>query len=171
LENSDTRLAKLDAVDGPYTALILAKAGLVRMGMTSRITADLTPPIFYHAVGQGALAVEIRSEDVEARELCKTLTHTPTQWLCLAERACLRVLEGGCSVPVGVQSMIDDDDCLDLTACVTSVDGQHHVQCQSRTKVSDARSAEEIGEKVAKMLMSDGAQPILDEIAKQREEK
>ncbi|KAI0296678.1 porphobilinogen deaminase, dipyromethane cofactor binding domain-containing protein [Russula brevipes] len=99
-----TRFAKLDDPDGPYAALILAKAGLLRLGFDDRVTCDVVAPTLFHAVGQGALAVEIRADDAEARRLCSALTHWPTSWRCLAERACLRVLEGGCSVPVGVHS-------------------------------------------------------------------
>ncbi|CAL1697299.1 unnamed protein product [Somion occarium] len=91
--NLNTRMAKLDAPDSPYAALILAKAGLVRLGWGSRMTADLHPPTLYHAVSQGALAIEIRSDDTEARELCRSVTHWQTEWQCAAERACLRVLE------------------------------------------------------------------------------
>jgi hydroxymethylbilane synthase len=76
------------------------------MAMDSRLTSDLAPPILYHAVGQGALAVEIRSSDSDARELCKSLIHRETLWKCSAERAMLRELEGGCSVPVGVHSSL-----------------------------------------------------------------
>jgi hydroxymethylbilane synthase len=79
---------------------------MVRLGMGDRLTADLAPPVLYYAVSQGALGIEIRSDDAEAMELCKKLTHRETQWTCLAERACLRVLEGGCSVPVGIQSAL-----------------------------------------------------------------
>ena len=89
-------MAKLDAPDSPFAAIILAKAGMVRLGWGSRITCDLGPPIALHAVSQGALAIEIRSDDEEARALCRSITHWPTEWSCLAERACLRVLEGGC---------------------------------------------------------------------------
>lgn len=96
-----TRLAKLNAPDGAYTALTLAKADLVRLGLGDRISSEIPPPTLYHAVSQGALAVEVRSDDVEAIELCKRLTHRETLWECSAERACLRVLEGGFSVPVG----------------------------------------------------------------------
>ena len=115
----NTRLAKLDAVDGPYAALVLAKSGLVRLGTGDRATSDMLPPILYYAVSQGALAVEIRS-DTEGIELCKKITHRDTLWRCMAERACFRVLEGGCSVPVGVESTlstVNNSEILTLTGC------------------------------------------------------
>jgi hydroxymethylbilane synthase len=166
---SDTRLRKLDDPNGPYTAIILAKAGMLRMSMESRLTSDLAPPILYHAVGQGALAVEIRSSDSEARKLCKSLTHRETLWKCAAERAMLRELEGGCSVPVGVHSSLvegeqDGVDVLTLVGCVTSLDGAVHVQEMLKERVSSSSGAEKVGERLAKTLLQNGASSILEGI-------
>ncbi|KAG2370358.1 porphobilinogen deaminase, dipyromethane cofactor binding domain-containing protein [Suillus spraguei] len=178
--NLNTRLAKLDAPDGPYTALILAKAGLVRLGMGDRVTADLTAPILFHAVSQGALAVEIRADDQEARKLCKTLTHQETQWKCLTERALLRELEGGCSVPVGVSTSLSQIDksageltraTLTMTGCVTSLDGSVHVQDTLSQEVESTQDAEELGRKLATKLMSNGAKAILDDITQDRRKR
>ncbi|KAJ3576278.1 hypothetical protein NP233_g532 [Leucocoprinus birnbaumii] len=173
--NLNTRLAKLDGPDGPYAALILAKAGLVRLGMGDRITTDLGPPTLLYAVSQGALGVEVRSDDKEAIELCKIITHTETQWKCLAERACLRVLEGGCSVPVGVASGIEwqskEVGELTLTGSVTSIDGQEHVEHTLKEKVSSVEEAEEVGAKLAKILIETGAKKILDDINVDRERR
>ncbi|KAJ6569538.1 porphobilinogen deaminase [Mycena capillaripes] len=168
--NLNTRLAKLDAPDGPYAALILAKSGMVRNGMGDRLTADILPPTLYHAVSQGALAVEVRSDDAEAIELCKQLTHRETQWACLAERACLRVLEGGCSVPVGVLTKLDASE-LELTGCVTSLDGGQHVQHTVKEKVASAEDAERVGAALAKILIDTGAGEILADINKDRERR
>ena len=165
---SDTRLRKLDDPNGPYTAIILAKAGMLRMALDSRLTSDLAPPILYHAVGQGALAVEIRSTDSDARELCETLTHRETLWKCSAERAMLRELEGGCSVPVGVHSSLVEGeggvDILTLVGCVTSIDGVTHVQEELEESVSSLLEAEKVGEKLAKVLLQNGASAILEGI-------
>ncbi|PFH54697.1 hypothetical protein AMATHDRAFT_37976 [Amanita thiersii Skay4041] len=174
--NLNTRLAKLDDPDGPYAALILAKAGLVRLGMGDRITADITTPTLFHAVSQGALAVEIREDDTEALELCKMLTHWPTQYRCLAERACLRVLEGGCSVPVGVSTHLELDSTpeagkLTLTGCVTAIDGQAHVEHTLSRRVTSVKEVEDIGVQVAKILMDTGAKKILDDINEDRERR
>lgn len=178
--NLNTRLAKLDAPDGPYTALILAKAGLVRLGMGDRVTADLTAPILFHAVSQGALAVEIRSDDQEARALCKMLTHQETQWKCLAERALLRELEGGCSVPVGVSTSLSQIDksaseltraTLAITGCVTSLDGSVHVQDTLTQEVESTQGAEQLGVNLAIKLMANGAKAILDDITQDRRKR
>ena len=184
---SNTRITKLDAADGPYAALILAKAGLVRLGMGDRITADIVPPTLYHAVSQGALAVEIRSDDEEAMELCRKLTHWETQWKCMAERACLRVLEGGCSVPVGVASylVVNEIDAqadregtgngkagvLTLTGCVTAINGDVHVEHSLSERVGSVEEAEAAGEGLARALIETGAKGILDDINKDRERR
>ena len=170
----NTRLAKLDAVDGPYAALILAKSGLVRLGMGDRATSDILPPTLYYAVSQGALAVEVRSDDTEAIELCKQITHRDTLWRCMAERACLRVLEGGCSVPVGVESTlsaVDKIEILTITGCVTSVDGREHVQHTLKEVVATLEDAEKVGEKLANILMEIGAKKILDGINEDRNQR
>ncbi|KAJ7688695.1 porphobilinogen deaminase [Mycena rosella] len=170
--NLDTRVAKLDAPDGPYAALILARAGMVRVGMGARLTADLSPPNFYYAVAQGALAIEIRSDDAAAMELCRRLAHRETEWSCLAERACLRVLEGGCSVPVGVATQLNvDAGELHITGCVTSLDGRIHVEHSLVESVESAEDAERVGARLAAVLMESGGREILDEINRDKEQR
>ena len=146
--------------------------------MGHRCTADLTAPILYHAVSQGALAIEIRSNDSQARKLCEALTHWETQWKCCAERACLRVLEGGCSVPVGITSALDvrttkgiQGGILKLTGCVTALDGQHHVEHTLEQEVNSLEEAEAVGAKLARVLIATGAKSILDDITKDRERR
>lgn len=104
--NVGTRLAKLDAPDGQYTALVLAAAGLLRLGMKERITSYLSKSAggILHAVGQGAIGIEVRSDDVEAKELLAKVGCEWTTMACLAERSLMRTLEGGCSVPIGVET-------------------------------------------------------------------
>lgn len=174
----NTRLAKLDAPEGQFAALILAKAGMVRLGMGHRITADITSPILYHAVGQGALGVEIRAGDPIVKELCKSLTHWKTEWMCLAERAMLRVLEGGCSVPVGVHSVLEPiEPCatgptpsnLTITGTVTAISGSPHVEHTLSTEISSTDDAIAAGERLATILMQSGAKEILDDIFKDRQ--
>lgn len=172
--NLNTRLTKLDDPKGPYAALILAKAGLVRLGMGDRISSDLVPPTLLHAVSQGALAIEVRSNDSEALELCSHLMHWQTQYRCLAERACLRVLEGGCSVPVGIwtvlQENLTESRCgeLTLTGCVTSLDGLDHVEQTWMSKVENLADAEAVGIRVAQALLEAGAKKILEDINQDR---
>jgi hydroxymethylbilane synthase len=164
----DTRLAKLDAPDGPYTAIILAKAGLIRFGAGHRITTDVGAPTLYYAISQGALAIEIRADDAEARTVLQTLVHRPTDWACSAERSFLRVLEGGCSVPVGINSSLSDADLLKLTGCVTALDGTVHVENTLEETVRSREEAEAAGERLARILIETGAQEILDDVAADR---
>jgi hydroxymethylbilane synthase len=140
------------------------------MGFKDRITADLNPPTMFHAVSQGALGIEVRSDDAEALELCKKLTHRDTQYRCLAERACLRILEGGCSVPVGVATEIRGD-LLKLTGCVTSLNGDEHVEHTIEQTVTSPEEAAELGQKLAKVLIETGAKKILDAINVERERR
>lgn len=120
--NVNTRLAKLDA--GEYDAIILAVAGLTRLGMSDRIHQVIPSDISLHAVGQGALGIECRTEDPEILELLKVLEHQPTRDRCYAERSFLRELEGGCQVPIGVNTSVDGDT-LTLTGMVASLDGKN----------------------------------------------
>lgn len=106
--NLGTRLKKLDAADNNYTALILASAGLIRIGLGHRITAAVASPTLYHAVGQGAIGVEIRAGDRRSRDIIGSLECWKTSWRTRAERMMLKVLEGGCSVPVGCETKITE---------------------------------------------------------------
>ena len=173
----DTRIAKLDAPESPYTAIVLAKAGMIRLGWGSRITCDVGPPTLFPAVSQGALAIEVRSNDDEARALCRSITHWPTEWACRAERACLRVLEGGCSVPVGVHTTLVQAEGeshkgrLEIVGAVTSLGGERHVEHKIEAEVHTVEEAEAIGVKLAQVLKATGAKEILDEINVDREKK
>jgi hydroxymethylbilane synthase len=161
--NLNTRLAKLDA--GEYDALILAFAGLQRLGMGDRIHQILPPEVSLHAVGQGALGIECRSDDTEVLELLKAIEHVPTAQRCYAERSFLRKLEGGCQVPIGVNTQIQDGT-LTLTGIVASVDGKQLVK---DTISGEASQAEQLGVELAERLRQQGAQVILDEIFAQIE--
>jgi hydroxymethylbilane synthase len=161
--NLNTRLAKLDA--GEYDAIILAVAGLERLGMSDRIHQVIPAEVSLHAVGQGALGIECRTDDPEVLELLKALEHTPTAQRCYAERSFLRSLEGGCQVPIGVNTQIDGDT-LTLTGIVASVDGQQVVK---DTVAGDALNAEQLGIELAQKMRTQGAQEILEAIfAEQR---
>ncbi len=156
--NLNTRLAKLDA--GEYDALILAYAGLERLGMRDRIHQVLPPEVSLHAVGQGALGIECRADDPEILNLLQAIQHQPTAQRCAAERSFLRVLEGGCQVPIGVNTAIEGDT-LTLTGIVASLDGQRLVR---GTVSGTADEAESLGIQLANQLKAEGAQDILDEI-------
>ncbi|MBD1879938.1 hydroxymethylbilane synthase [Coleofasciculus sp. FACHB-T130] len=156
--NLNTRLAKLDT--GEYDAIILAVAGLQRLDMSDRIHQVIAPEVSLHAVGQGALGIECRAGDTEILELLKVLEHQPTAQRCYAERAFLRTLEGGCQVPIGVNTQIDGDT-LTLTGMVASLDGKRMIKDTVSGAASDA---EQIGIQLAHRLREQGASAILEEI-------
>lgn len=153
--NVNTRLGKLDA--GEYDGIILAVAGLQRLGMGDRIHQIIPSDISLHAVGQGALGIECRANDAEVLEILKVLEDIPSRDRCLAERAFLRELEGGCQVPIGVNTQIEND-VLTLTGLVASLDGQKLL----KDSISgSAQQAEQLGEDLAKKLRKEGAGEIL----------
>ncbi|HLO48871.1 MAG TPA: hydroxymethylbilane synthase [Kamptonema sp.] len=156
--NLNTRLAKLD--EGEYDAIILAVAGLQRLGMGDRVHQIISPEISLHAVGQGALGIECRAGDNDILELIKALEHTETAYRCYAERAFLRELEGGCQVPIGVNTKIEGDQ-LTLIGMVASLDGQRLIK---DTVTGSAVTAELLGIDLAHRLRQQGAQEILEEI-------
>jgi hydroxymethylbilane synthase len=156
--NLNTRLQKLDA--GEYDAIILAVAGLQRLGMGDRIHQIIDPDISLHAVGQGALGIECRADDEEILALFVPISHYPTTQRCLAERAFLRELEGGCQVPIGVNTAIDGDR-LTLKGIVATLDGQTLVRGEVQGSITQP---EEIGTELADRLKGEGAQAILDAI-------
>ncbi|NET74102.1 MAG: hydroxymethylbilane synthase [Sphaerospermopsis sp. SIO1G2] len=156
--NLNTRMSKLDA--GEYDALILAVAGLERLGMGDRVHQVLSADISLHAVGQGALGIECRSDDTELINLLKAIEHPQTRDRCLAERSFLRSLEGGCQVPIGVNTEINGEN-LTLTGIVASVDGQELIK---NTVIGAAKDAENLGTELANNLRQQGATEILEKI-------
>ena len=156
--NVITRLEKLDS--GEYDCLILAAAGLTRLGFGDRIHQIIPGEISLHAVGQGALGIECVDGNPEVLEMIKVLEHAPTAARCLAERAFLRELEGGCQVPIGVNTVIDGDT-LTLTGMVASLDGKRLIRDQQSGSTADA---ETIGKQLADTLKGQGAGDILKEI-------
>ena len=156
--NVITRLEKLDS--GEYDCLILAAAGLGRLGFADRIHQLIPGEISLHAVGQGALGIECVEGKPEVLEAIKVLEHTPTSQRCLAERAFLRELEGGCQVPIGVNTTFNGDE-LVLTGMVASLDGKQLIRDQARGASTDAES---IGIALAGALKQQGAGEILQKI-------
>ena len=156
--NLNTRLAKLD--NGDYDALILAVAGLERLGMKERIHQAIDPSISLYAVGQGALGIECRADDDETLALLQPLIHLDTQYRCLAERSFLRELEGGCQVPIGVNTTVTGDQ-LTLEGMVAKLDGSLLIRDQVMGSTTDA---EALGIQLADKLKSQGAGEILAEI-------
>lgn len=156
--NLNTRLRKLD--EGQYDAIVLAVAGLQRLEMDDRIHQIIPAELSLHAVGQGALGIECRSGDNEILSLLKILEDPATAHRCLAERAFLRELEGGCQVPIGVNTVLQGET-LTLTGLVASLDGQTLVKDQIQGAPSEAES---LGTQLAQRVCEQGARAILDEI-------
>jgi hydroxymethylbilane synthase len=153
--NVNTRLAKLDA--GEFDAIILAAAGLIRLGFQTRIAAYLPVSQSLPANGQGAVGIECRSDDAAVRALLAPLEHTATRQAVLAERAMNRALQGGCQVPIGAFAEIDGDQ-LHLRGLVGQLDGQQILQAEVR---GAAVAGEALGQQLAEMLLAQGAGTIL----------
>ena len=160
--NVDTRLKKVES--GEYEAVMLAKAGLDRLGLSKRISEVLAPEVCMPAVGQGAIAVECRLKDTEAGDLLATLDDAETRTAIIAERALLAALQGGCQVPLGAWARVERGE-LVLDACICSVDGVQYVK-QRATAPPD--QAIQLGEHMARVLIDAGAQSILEEVSRQR---
>ncbi|WP_432481165.1 hydroxymethylbilane synthase [Moraxella sp. ZY200743] len=163
--NVGTRLAKLDA--GEYNAIILATSGLERLELHERIRHELDDSLSLPAVGQGALAIECRSDDEMILQLLSVLNHPSTRLCVLAERAMNRTLEGGCQVPIAGFATISGDT-LTLRGRVGSIDGKTLLKsegCITLTHSSDDElTAERLGESLAKDLLCQGADAILKEV-------
>ncbi|MEX2571617.1 MAG: hydroxymethylbilane synthase [Gemmatimonadota bacterium] len=156
--NLNTRLRKLDA--GEYDAVILAVAGVVRLGLADRISERLDPPDWLPAVGQGALAIVARAEDMELSELLRAI-HDPLTADCVAaERALLRSLEGGCQIPIGALATQNDGQ-MRIDGLVADIDGEHVLRGWATGR---ANGAEALGLELADILRNQGADAILRDI-------
>jgi hydroxymethylbilane synthase len=156
--NVPTRIRKLD--EGEYDAIVLAAAGVHRLGLRSRISAYLPVGTFLPAVSQGAVAVQIRAEDSRVEPWATALEHGDTRVTTGAERAFLRRLEGGCQIPVGAFGRLSEGS-LHLRGIVASLDGDRSVQGEME---GHQREAERLGTELAEDLLTRGAREILDEI-------
>ena len=156
--NVNTRLAKLD--NGEYAAIILAAAGLIRLGFEQRIAALLPVDTSLPANGQGAVGIECRSDDTALHQLLAPLEHSPTRSCVLAERAMNRKLQGGCQVPIGAFAVIEGES-LWLRGLVGSLDGSEIIRHQVRGPVA---SAEQLGTELAEYLLGQGADRILQAV-------
>lgn len=154
--NVDTRLRKLD--EGSFDAIVLAAAGLHRLGHANRITEHLSEDFMLPAVGQGALAIETRADDAVINEIVNTLDHEATRLACRAERAFLKGLGGGCLVPIAAHATIDNGTML-LTGLVASPDGSEALRDRQSGPSSDP---EAIGQRLANEMLSRGADRILN---------
>lgn len=154
--NVDTRLRKLDADE--LDAIVLAKAGIDRLGLSGRITEVLAPDIMLSAVGQGALALECRADDAGTRDALAALDHSETRVAVTAERMLLEELEGGCQVPLGAWARKEDNGALKMDARVLAADGS---ECIERSARGSAETAEKLGRRLARDLLDAGADRLL----------
>ncbi len=157
--NVPTRLRKVD--QGQVHAAILAAAGLIRLDARQHIKEFLEPPAWLPAAGQGAIAVQIRSDDAEMRELVAPLSHAATDVAVRAERAFLAALEGGCQVPIGALAIATGDGSVTLHGFVSDVDGRDPVRGSGPV---DIESPEESGRALAADLRTRGATSLLMEL-------
>ena len=156
--NVDTRLHKLD--EGQYDAIILAAAGLTRLGYADRIKETLPCDFCIPADGQGALAIECRTDNKEVRALLEFLNHPATKSCTDAERAFLGLVEGGCQVPIGVHANTQGTK-MHVTAIIASLDGSTLLRDEIEGDVVEAVS---LGQTLGKRMLENGGKAILDEI-------
>jgi len=153
--NLQTRLRKLD--EGQYAAIILAAAGLIRLGLGDRIRAFISPQDSIPAVGQGALGIEINASRTDLFEILAPLNHINTQLCVEAERGMSRALAGSCTVPLGAYALRDGDN-INMTGFVASVDGK---QMLRETATGSTTNADAVGRALADKLIARGADKIL----------
>jgi hydroxymethylbilane synthase len=156
--NLNTRIKKLD--ESNWHGMILAKAGVTRLGWAKRITDILPFELMLPAVGQGALAVETRIGDLRTNNILHSLHHQPTADAVSAERALLRELEGGCQVPIGASGTINGTK-LYLEAVIGNLDGTKIIRGKRSGSISDA---ENIGIELAQELLHRGGKEILEQL-------
>jgi len=164
----NTRLSKLDAEDGEYSCLVLAAAGLLRLDWGARITQYLDSKTpgggMLYAVGQGALGIEIREGDEKVLGILKSLENYESTLSGSAERSLLRTLEGGCSIPIGVEATWIEKGKLLMKSIVVSLDGSESVEAERLDEILTVQDAEAFGKTLADDLIKKGASTILDKI-------
>ena len=156
--NLDTRLKKLN--EGQYDAILLAAAGLNRLGWANRITEEISHKILLPAMGQGAVGIEARKHDVDNQILLADIDDEDTHLALEAERAVVTQLEGGCNVPIGAFATIDGENIL-LKGLVASIDGKTVYKTESRGNKLNAKS---IGKDLGNTLLDMGGDKIMQEI-------
>ncbi len=156
--NVDTRLRKLD--EGQMDAIILAAAGLERLGHADRIREIIPTTVCLPAVGQGALAIECRSDNKEVRDMLAFLNDLPTKQATDAERAFLGLIEGGCQVPIGVHAEVENDN-VKIEAVIASLDGSKVLR---NNITGPAANAADLGRKLGQQMLAEGGEQILADI-------
>jgi len=156
--NVETRLLKLKQEQ--FDAVVLAEVGIARLGLGDQITEVMPPSLILPAVGQGALALEIRSGDSLAREAVGQIDDPWAHQSILAERTLLATLRGGCLAPVGAWGRVNDDGRLQLSACVLSHDGSRRLYADV---LGNAADAVPLGRQAAEQLLADGAGELIEQ--------
>jgi hydroxymethylbilane synthase len=156
--NVDTRLRKV--AEGEYDAIVLARAGIVRLGHASRITEILSPEMILPAVGQGALGVEFLESRADEFRFVERLTDKDTMHAVQAERALLAEVQGGCRLPLGAWARIEAGEMI-LDACVLSADGAEGIRRPGKKVCNTTLDAESLGREVAGELLGAGAERLL----------
>lgn len=156
--NVGTRLSKLD--NGDYDAIILASAGLIRLGLADRIASFIDVEQSLPAAGQGAVGIECRTDDVQVHALLAPLADAETTYCVRAERAMNNHLQGGCQVPIGGYAVLQQGQ-LYLRALVGDIDGSHIIRAEGKSAVENA---EVLGVQIAEQLLAQGADKILQTI-------
>jgi hydroxymethylbilane synthase len=154
--NVDTRLKKLDR--GEYDAIVLAEAGLRRLGFDDRISQQLPLSVALPAVGQGALGLETRADDQATRQALAPLDHAPSHQAVLAERAMLAALEGGCLAPIAAHAKVEAGQ-LRLIGRALSPDGRRKLETEHRARPDEALA---LGRRVAEDLLAQGAGELIE---------
>lgn len=156
--NVETRVNKVNS--GEYDAIIIAQAGLNRLSMSDNISIVLDPEVFVPAPGQGALAIQTRSDDTDLIDMLSAIENDNARITTTIERSILAKLHGGCSIPLGVYSQVRDDQ-ISLIAVISNTDATRYVRKTAKCAVSDS---EIIAEKIAAQLLEEGGKEILEEI-------
>lgn len=157
--NLDTRLKKLD--QGDFDAIILASAGLKRLGLAQRISSFIPVEEMLPAIGQGCLGIEFRSSDDETREILSSLHHEDTAVCVNCERAFLEKLEGGCQVPIGALAELSPEGTLSVTGLVADEKGERVIKKRLKGKPGEGR---QMGSKLGEMILEAGGREILEEV-------
>ncbi len=156
--NVETRIRKLD--DGEYDAILLAAAGIIRLGLSNRITQLVPHGHLLPAVGQGAIGIECRADDMTTQELIAPLNDKDTSLCVLTERAFSRRLNGGCQLPIAAHALIEDKQ-IKLSGLVAKLDGSEIIKSEKQGDIMDIES---IGNSLAELLLERGADVILKEL-------
>lgn len=153
--NVDTRIRKLD--DGEYDAIVLAQAGLMRLGLDERISLTLQPPLMFPAVGQGAIGIECRPDDQATIAVLEAISDADVVAATTAERAMLQTLRAGCHAPLGCRSQREGHE-LSLTGVLLSVDGRQRLEATATAAVTESAA---LGQQVAQALIDQGGAELL----------